>query len=105
MMTHREKFLQLEHFGFGPYVMQKVKVCPYCGEVAEKNESRCQSCGEKLPRITLFDIYRKHHSECAWCGTMLTDDSQYCPHCGRPVLKDSRTGKKETENIHLIKTG
>lgn len=38
-MTHREKFLQLEHFGFGPYAMQKVKVCPYCGEVAEKKKT------------------------------------------------------------------
>ena len=58
-MTQKVRFKILENFGFGPNVMKKSKVCVRCGQLVKTRSAVCPECGEKLPRETLFDRYKK----------------------------------------------
>ncbi|MBE6658172.1 MAG: hypothetical protein E7604_06990 [Ruminococcaceae bacterium] len=84
-MTTEIHFRNLEQYGFGPNVMKKMKICHKCGQVAKKGSFFCRSCGAFLTRETLYDHYRRQHGCCVGCGTVLTADAKFCPHCGLPV--------------------
>lgn len=88
-MTQKLKFEQLAQFGFGPKAMQKAKLCPYCSSLVTNGENTCSACGMPLPPLTLLAWYEQLHERCTHCGTVLRDDSCYCPHCGRRVLPRS----------------
>ncbi len=75
-------FRNLEQFGFGPNVMNKIKICPKCGQISKKGSFFCRSCGAFFTRETLYDHYRRQHRCCAGCGTVLTADARFCPYCG-----------------------
>ena len=89
-MTERSHSRDLEQFGFGPNVMKKIKICPQCGQIAKKYSVFCHSCRAFLKRETLYDRDRKQHKCCAGCGTVLTVDARFCPHCG--MKKSSASG-------------
>ena len=86
-MTQKVRFKNLEHFGFGPNVMKKLRVCPRCGQMVKSRAGTCPECGEKLPKETLFDRYKRKHLSCPNCDTVLTSDALYCPNCGSMVTK------------------
>ena len=87
-MTQKMRFRNLERFGFGPNVMKKTKICVRCGQIVKTRGCACPECGERLPGETLFDRYKRGHRSCPDCDTVLTADARYCPHCGKPVLKN-----------------
>ena len=84
-VTEKLRNLQLEQFGFGPNVMKKTKVCTKCGQIAKARSVICAQCGAPLPFTTLFDSYRRRHTCCPNCNTVLTSDARYCPHCGKSI--------------------
>ncbi len=86
-MTQKVRFKNLERFGFGPNVMKKLRVCPRCGHMVKSRADTCPDCGERLPRETLFDRYKRKHLSCPNCDTVLTADALYCPNCGNMVTK------------------
>ena len=51
-------------------------------KIAKKGSFFCRCCGAFLTRETLYDYYRRQHSCCSGCGTVLTDDARFCPYCG-----------------------
>ena len=81
-MTLNLKFRQLEKYGFGPNVMKKTKVCKKCRKLIRHPALFCPDCGTWLSRETLYDLYRRQHCTCGLCGTILSADARYCPHCG-----------------------
>lgn len=87
-MTQKVRFRNLERFGFGPNVMKKLRVCPRCGQMVKSRADACPDCGERLPKETLFDCYKRKHSSCSHCDTILTADTLYCPNCGNLVNKE-----------------
>ena len=87
-MTQKRRFRNLERFGFGPNVMKKIKVCVRCGRIVKTKGYVCPECGERLPRETLFDCYKRRHKICPDCDTVLTDDSKFCSNCGKPVFNN-----------------
>lgn len=96
-MTQQIRFQNLEHYGFGPNVMKKNKVCAKCGKMVGANTKICPECGEQLPQETLFDRYKQQHKCCPDCDIVLAADSQYCPNCGRQIAAYS--AKQETRNV------
>lgn len=82
-MTQRLKHEQLEQFGFGPGIMRKTKLCPYCSSLVTNGGRTCPSCGKAVPELTLLRWYEQQHSRCLHCGTVLREDARYCPHCGK----------------------
>ncbi len=89
-MTQKIKYKRLDHFGFGPNVMKKLKVCPKCGSLAETNSVFCSKCGERLPDGSLFDVYKSLHKCCSVCDIVIPAGAAYCPNCGKEI-----TNKKE----------
>jgi len=72
-------------FGYGPKVMQEIKVCGHCGNAERAEKYTCSKCGNRLPIQTLFQIYQNKHKTCAMCDTVLASYMRYCPHCGMPL--------------------
>ena len=93
-MIQKARLKNLEHFGFGPNVMKKTKICSQCGRVAKANSSYCSKCSERLPPETLFDCYKKQHTCCPNCDTVLAPGSQYCPNCGEQILLKAAGNEK-----------
>ena len=65
----------------------------------------CPEWGEKLPKKTLFDRYKRKHKCCPDCDTVLSSDSQFCPNCGKQILPKAAgyqdnfsKGGKDNEN-------
>ena len=83
-----EKYIRLESLGMGPYAMKKLKVCPGCGQVTDARALLCPSCKSWIRTKSLFQVYKKMHTNCPHCKTMLASDAQYCPHCGRKVMQN-----------------
>ncbi len=77
--TRRES---MRHYGFGTENMKKLKVCSFCGEIAESTGHNCKACGRLLPGETVFTQYRKRHSTCKRCDRILSEHMIYCPNCG-----------------------
>ncbi len=73
-------------FGFGPQEMKKIKVCVRCGTMASSAQLFCRECGEKLPSVTLFQMYKERHCYCPVCDTVVSDQTRYCPQCGSKVM-------------------
>ena len=86
-MTEKNRFQNLETFGFGPNVMKKLRVCLRCGQTVNYKTDICPNCDENLPKETLFDRYKQKHLCCPFCGTVLASDSHYCPSCGSAVKR------------------
>ena len=82
-MTQKVRYSRLEHYGFGPNVMKKTKVCTNCGRISGTDAAFCPECGEKLSGETLFDGYKRRHAACPYCDAVLTRDARYCPNCGK----------------------
>ena len=87
--TEKARYAALEQFGFGPNVMKKTKVCTKCGQMGSAASSTCHACGEKLPDMTLYDLYKKQHACCPACDTAFSPGSQYCPNCGKRITGPS----------------
>ena len=84
-MTQNLRFKRLAHYGFGPLVMKKIRVCTGCGMAVKWPLSFCPSCMDKLSGETLFDRYKKKQVVCRECDSVLTGDSNFCPNCGVEV--------------------
>lgn len=85
-MTQKLRFEQLEQFGFGPRVMQKTRLCPWCSSLVTNGADTCPACGKQVSELTLLTWYEQQHIRCVHCATVLSPDAQYCPHCGRRVV-------------------
>lgn len=79
------KMQAMEYFGFGPEVMKKTRVCPKCGKPAESERIFCKECGCRLPKETLYDLYKERHKICSNCKTVLGKEMEYCPQCGMKI--------------------
>ena len=86
-MTQKLRFQTLERFGFGPNVMKMTRICPRCAQAVKTKADVCPECGERLPRETLFDRYKRQHRSCPDCDAILSRDCQYCPNCGKQLLQ------------------
>lgn len=75
----------MEYYGFGPAVMKKLKVCGYCGTMAQSNQHFCNECGRRLPKTTLYHRYQEKHRCCPKCKVVLADNMQFCPQCGEKI--------------------
>ena len=95
-MTQKLRFKNLEKFGFGPNVMKKNKVCPRCGRLVGARLTVCPDCNERLSSETLFDRYKRRHLSCSHCDTVLTPGSQYCPNCGKQILRKAEGYQEKT---------
>ena len=93
-MTQKIRFRNLERFGFGPNVMKKTKICVRCGRIVKTKGYVCPECGERLPRETLFDHYKRQHKCCPECDTVLAPGSLYCPNCGKQILRKAAGNEK-----------
>ena len=82
-MKEREELM--EHYGFGPGVMKRTRVCPHCGTATTSDGICCSVCGGRLPRETLYDEYSRRHQSCPHCGAVLAEWTAYCPQCGRKL--------------------
>ena len=80
--------------GFGIDAMKKQKVCARCGTVSDADETQCRSCGEALPRETLYEFYRARHKQCESCHAIVSGDALFCPACGRKIQAETETGEK-----------
>jgi len=85
-MMQKVRYKKLEHFGYGPNVMKKYKVCAVCGRMNKAFARVCLQCGGKLSSETLFDRYKRHHLCCPDCDSVLSVDSLYCPNCGKKII-------------------
>ncbi len=94
--TEKVRYKNMADFGFGPIVMKKTRVCKNCGHMVEGRSANCPECGEKLPKETLFDHYKKKHRSCSACDTVLTADWQYCPKCGKQILQKAAGCQEKT---------
>ncbi len=72
----------MEHYGYGPNAMKKLKVCTECGKPSPSEKHFCTECGHRLPTKTLYDMYKERHKYCPACDTVLSDGKEYCPQCG-----------------------
>ena len=45
--------------------------------------------------------------ECPYCHEMIEETAQYCPHCGKAVIKSKAevTPEKEKENLSMAEEG
>ncbi len=73
----------MEELGFGPKVMKSIKVCKECGMVASEKQTICKACGAKLPTESVYQEYKKMHSYCSYCDTVVPNNAHYCPQCGK----------------------
>ncbi len=72
----------MEYYGFGPAVMDKIKKCPKCGHAEPVENDFCRECGTSLPKATLLDFYKTMHRVCPKCDTVMGDGMLFCPQCG-----------------------
>ena len=99
--AERIRLQGMEHYGFGPEAMKKLKVCTVCGASAPKDRQFCTECGHRLPDKTLYDIYKERHKTCPVCDTVLSDGMEYCPQCGASAeakTKDILINDRKDEN-------
>ena len=73
----------MQHYGFGIDVMKATKVCKHCGAMTDSRYKYCLECGEQLPKESLFEKYKQQHLCCDVCQTIVSDNTLYCPSCGR----------------------
>lgn len=83
-----EKRKRLTEFGFGTDVMRAVTVCTNCNSLESSRNVFCSKCNTLLPGVNLYDFYRAQHMICSECGTVLSKNMHYCPHCGVRVKED-----------------
>lgn len=83
--SHRSRAENMRRYGFGPDAMRQIKVCGQCGAANDACLHRCVECGGRLPRDTLFDLYKRNHPYCRLCGTVAADSARYCPICGSEI--------------------
>lgn len=48
-------------------------VCPYCGNLQNRNNIYCTECGENIGKT------------CKNCGTVLSKNEHFCHHCGNKI--------------------
>lgn len=87
MISSEPKSENMKMFGFGYEAMKSIKICKKCGKPANVNRLFCKNCGALLSRKTLFDFYKKRQRVCQSCKTVLSEQSEYCPECGRKIMK------------------
>ena len=74
----QEFYYQFINVSEGTLVMES-------GTVVDSKQSVCPDCSMRLLGKTLYDRYRERHLYCDRCGTVLTSDARFCPHCGQPL--------------------
>ena len=79
----------MDYFGFGPRAMKRIKVCAHCGAMSPSTQWFCRACGKRLPRDTLFQLYKNRHKSCPTCETVVASSYHYCPQCGTPLDQDN----------------
>lgn len=72
-------------YGFGPDAMKQVQVCSRCGTMMSVKARSCSVCRAKLPRSSLFQIYKNRHRCCKNCDTVVQNGVIYCPVCGKKI--------------------
>lgn len=80
----------MEDLGFGPKAMKSIKVCKECGIVASSKNTICRNCGTELPNESVYHQYKKMHSYCFACDTVVPHNAHYCPQCGGKLEKISQ---------------
>lgn len=90
----------MRQYGFGTEEMKRTKVCAFCGARLSAEVKTCTECGRKVPKQTLFDLYKEHHACCRFCDTVLTENAHYCPQCGRRAERGTapKSDKKSDGN-------
>ncbi len=73
----------MEHYGFGPDAMKTIRVCSHCGDPAPAERRFCAACGQRLPEKTLYEQYLERHRRCFSCNTILAEEMEFCPQCGK----------------------
>ena len=89
--------------------MQKMKLCPYCGEEIEAKETKCPYCNEMQPKVQEDS---SACTVCPICGEEVDAKNSFCPHCGERLnnekvqhcekndcIKEDTTTTKTKENI------
>lgn len=92
----------MEHYGFGPSVMKRIKACAACGNPSAADLHFCTACGHRLPSETLHDLYLARHALCPVCRTVLTDSMEFCPQCGTKIHTPDSPKEKGKERPHGI---
>ena len=72
----------LYRFGFGVDSMMTFTVCASCHSLEARHKIFCSKCRARLPRTSLYDLYRSCHKACPKCGAVLSSRMNHCPHCG-----------------------
>lgn len=85
----------MKKYGFGTDEMKKTKVCAFCGAKLSADAKICTECGKVVPKQTLFDLYKGHHTCCKRCNTVLAENAHYCPQCGCKVDKPAMLNSEQ----------
>lgn len=62
------------------------RTCPKCYSVVEVSLPFCPKCGEKLPKIILYNEEGKQIIKCPQCGGECTEDEKFCHTCGFKLM-------------------
>jgi len=80
MKTIRKASLNL--FGFGVDSMRRFTVCSSCHALERSHKMFCSKCKTRLPKTSLYDLYKSCHKTCPKCGSVLSENMNHCPKCG-----------------------
>lgn len=75
----------MRQYGFGTEAMKELKVCGSCGAMCPAEKTHCSECHAKLPKDTLYQAYKRRHTSCPGCETIVPDTVHFCPQCGSRV--------------------
>ncbi len=88
-MTEKTEVIRLENmkqYGFGVEAMKQVKICGKCGNTLAADQQFCTECRHRLPKKTLYDIYKERHKVCPACDTVVSNETEFCPQCGKRII-------------------
>ena len=84
-LAEQARQANMDHYGFGPRAMMKLKICKACGCTSPSTLNFCTECCAKLPEKNMFQEYKERHKFCKSCDTVVKDDAEYCPQCGKKL--------------------
>ncbi len=72
------------------------RTCPKCRSIIEALMPFCPQCGEKLPKIILYNEDGKQIIKCPQCACECSEDEKFCHTCGFKLIDFHNTTASES---------